>query len=62
MTSSLAVKGRVSCYQFKCNYLKKQNHFSDFTAFLKSILNILKKNEPHSFGISEIIDSENVLT
>ena len=44
---------------------QKQKTFSEFlAAFLKSILNFKhfgKEDDPHSFCISEITDSENVV-
>ena len=44
-------------YQIKCSYLRNQRRFAVFFLFLEFTLNF-EKNEPHSLGISEVIDSE----
>ena len=52
-------------YQFRCNYRKNKNTFSQFFAdFFKSRLNLEnfeKKDDPISFCISKITDSQNVV-
>ena len=59
-TNILVVIGRIYRYRYKCNYLKPKRVCSIFLAFLESKLNFehFKENEPHSFSVSEIIDSE----
>ena len=64
MKSMLFLIETISRYQFRCNYLKKKNFFSIFSAFLKCSLNfqyIEKKRWPHRFWISEITDSKNMV-
>ena len=57
--------GRIQGHQFRCNYLRSKNLFlSFFVSFLKSRLNFEhfdRKDDPHTFCISEITDSENVV-
>ena len=64
MTSILFLIIAISRYQFRCNYLWKKKFSSIFFCFLKSSWNskpFEKKHDPHSFCISEITDSENVV-
>ena len=50
------------CKNFRCIYLKKENNFSEiFSPFFEYALNFehfQKKDDPHSFCISEFTDHE----
>ena len=61
MTSVLIIIRITFHNHFKRNFLRKKKLLSKFSlGFLNAhkILNILKKTEPHSFSISEFIDSQ----
>ena len=60
-TSYLVAIETIYGCQFKSNYLKNENLFADFSLsswYLHEISNVLKKNEPHKWIFSGVIDSE----
>ena len=65
MTSILVIRGRVSCNQFKCNYLRNKSVFDKFSLRLWILLNLKiflkkkkKKKKSDSLRIFEIIEFE----
>ena len=61
MTSILFLIEGIYNNIFRCNYLRNEKHFRNwFLNFwnLDSILNIFKKNDPHSLCIFELTDYE----
>ena len=60
-TSYLVAIETIYGCQFKSNYLKNENLFADFSLsswYLLEIYNVLKKNEPHKWIFSGVIDSK----
>ena len=62
MTSNLFTIGRMSDNKLKCNYLKYQQLFLNFSFrswnLYEILTNLKNKHEPSSVSISEIFDSE----